>query len=134
MVLSYQRCNSTSWDFNRKSYERRKRPKRVLVPLQTGKRIKILVGHNISFDINIVGAELIRTGVECVVQNKSSICTMKSTVNFCALPGKFGYKWATLEELYFKLFGKSFLDAHSAMNDIKATKDCFFELKKLNII
>jgi DNA polymerase-3 subunit epsilon len=93
-----------------------------------------LVGHNISFDINIVGAELIRTGVECVVQNKSSICTMKSTVNFCALPGKFGYKWATLEELYFKLFGKSFLDAHSAMNDIKATKDCFFELKKLNII
>ena len=109
--------------------------KGVLVPFaKLAKESKFLVGHNISFDINIVGAELIRTGVECVVQNKSSICTMKSTVNFCVLPGKFGYKWATLEELYFKLFGKSFLDAHSAMNDIKATKDCFFELKKLNII
>ena len=98
------------------------------------KETKKIVGHNISFDINIIGAELLRTGINCVVQNKSSICTMKSTVNFCALPGKYGYKWATLEELYFKLFGKSFLNAHSAMNDIKATKDCFFELKKRNII
>ena len=49
---------------------------------------------------------------------------MKSTVNFCVLPGKFGYKWATLE-IILQTFGKSFLDAHSAMNDIKATKDCF---------
>lgn len=93
-----------------------------------------LVGHNISFDINIVGAELIRSEIDYSVLNKKSICTMKSTVNFCALSGKFGYKWATLEELHLKLFGKSFSNAHSAMNDIKATKDCFFELKKRDIL
>ena len=95
---------------------------------------KYLVGHNVSFDINIVGAEFIRTGLDCIIQNKNSICTMKSTVNFCALPGKYGYKWPTLEELHLKLFGKSFLNAHSAMNDIKATKNCFFELKKYRVI
>jgi len=98
------------------------------------KESKVLVGHNLSFDINIVGAELIRTGIECEIQNKSSICTMKSSVNYCALPGKFGYKWPTLEELYYKLFGKSFFKAHSAMNDVKATKKCFFELKRRNLI
>ena len=98
------------------------------------KDTKVIVGHNISFDINIAGAELLRTGINCLVQNKNSICTMKSTVNFCALPGKYGYKWATLEELHLKLFGKSFSNAHSAMSDIKATKDCFFELKSRKLI
>jgi len=33
-------------------------------------------------------------------------------------------------ELYRFLFGKEFDDAHDAMADIRATKDCFLELYK----
>ena len=96
---------------------------------------KIIVGHNISFDVNIIGAELIRAGMECVVQNKSTVCTMKSSVNYCAIPNKYnGYKLPKLGELFLKLFGKPLYKTHTAMVDIKATKDCFFELKKRKII
>lgn len=94
-----------------------------------------LVGHNVHFDINVVGAELIRANMNCIVQNKNFICTMKSSVNFCALAGKYyGYRYPKLEELYFILFRKPLINAHSAMADIIATKNCFFELKKRNII
>lgn len=98
------------------------------------KMSKVLVGHNISFDINIVGSELIRANLDCTVKNMKSICTMKSSVNFCAISGYNGYKWPKLEELYRKLFGKMFEDAHDALADISATHDCFFEMKKRGII
>jgi DNA polymerase III epsilon subunit-like protein len=93
-----------------------------------------LVGHNVSFDMNIVGAEMIRANMACVVENKKFICTMKSSVDFCAIPGYYGNKWPKLEELYAKLFRKRLQNAHTAMTDINATKECFFELKKRNII
>ena len=64
-------------------------------------------------------------------------CTMKSTIQFCQLPfpsGKKGFKYPKLQELHHKLFGEYFADAHDAMEDIKATARCYFELKKLGIM
>jgi DNA polymerase III epsilon subunit-like protein len=99
-----------------------------------------IIGHNISFDINVVGAELLRIGSDFRIDSKPSICTMLSSMNYCAIPNphqhRYGdpYKWPKLQELHKKLFGVEFEDAHDAMADIEATKRCFFELVKRNII
>ena len=98
----------------------------------------LIIGHNISFDINIIGAELLRIGSNFRLNNKPSICTMLKTTNYCAIPNQYQYgdpyKWPKLQELHKKLFGHEFEEAHDAMADIKATKKCFFELLKRNII
>ena len=99
---------------------------------------KQIVGHNIEFDKNIVGAELYRFGMDYAqLMDKPSTCTMKSSTDYCAIPnpnGYFGYKWPSLQELYFKLFNRNFVDAHDALADITATKECFFELRKRGVI
>ena len=66
--------------------------------------------------------------------NKPTVCTMKSSTDFCKLPGKYGYKWPTLQELYKILFGEGFGNAHNSLSDIQATKKCYFKLKALGII
>lgn len=93
-----------------------------------------IVAHNISFDLKIVGAELLRKKLKPHFQDKRQICTMKSTKNYCKLPGKYGYKWPNLSELHIKLFGKDFEEAHDAAVDIKATEKCFWELKKIGVL
>lgn len=94
----------------------------------------IIVGHNIEFDINIVGAELYRLNIKNPLPTMKFICTMKESTDYCAIPGKYNYKWPKLDQLYKKLFNKSFNNQHNAASDISATMKCFFELKKRNII
>lgn len=96
--------------------------------------VDMIVGHNVEFDKKIVGAELLRCNIQSGSLDKRTVCTMKTSTNYCALPGKYGYKWPTLQELHNKLFGESFDDAHNSLNDIKATKKCYFELKNRRII
>jgi len=94
-----------------------------------------IIGHNVSFDIKVVTAEFIRKELPDELSDKTSICTMQNSINFCAIPGKYDkYKFPKLEELYQKLFNCSFDNAHDALADIKATAKCFFELKKKGII
>ena len=98
-----------------------------------------IVGHNIDFDQHIVGAELYRLNMDySALMYKSSTCTMKSSTNYCAIPNPYshygGYKWPSLSELYWKLFRHSFDDAHDALADITATKDCYYELKRRGVI
>lgn len=95
---------------------------------------RTIVGHNVEFDIKVVGAEMIRLGREDVVGKKPFVCTMKASTDFCKLHGKHGYKWPRLEELHRKLFHRGFRGAHDAMSDVGATLRCFFELKRLGII
>lgn len=95
----------------------------------------LIVGHNISFDINVVGAEFHRMFGRNPLENKPFICTMKSGTNFCQLPGAYGrYKWPKLHELYFKLFGREMGAAHTALQDIKNTSDCYFAMVERGII
>lgn len=72
------------------------------------------------------------------LMNKPSICTKLSSTDYCALPhpdpDHVGYKWPSLQDLYKKLFGQEFENAHDALADITATKDCFFELKRRGVI
>ncbi len=51
-----------------------------------------LVAHNMSFDEKIIGAELLRSGMENFIETKNKICTMERSTNFCAIPGRDGYK------------------------------------------
>lgn len=96
--------------------------------------VDYIVGHNVSFDMHIVGAELIRLGKRDTLRYKPSICTMQSTIDYCAIPGYYGYKYPKLQELHRKLFGCGFEDAHNSLSDVRATKKCFFELKRKGII
>jgi DNA polymerase-3 subunit epsilon len=93
----------------------------------------LLVAHNYSFDYSIIGAELLRNGLENNLKNKEYICTMKSSTDFCNISGPYGNKWPKLEELYYKLFQETF-NAHDALDDIRATSRCFWKLVSLKII
>lgn len=93
-----------------------------------------LVAHNISFDEKVVGAAFLRTKMSNGLIGKQKICTMKRSTDFCAIPGRYGYKWPKLEELHKKLFDTTFQEAHNAAVDIQATAKCFWELKRLDII
>lgn len=98
----------------------------------------LIVGHNISFDLNIVGCELYREGMAYnMLLAKRNVCTMQRSTDFCAIPSNspYGrYKWPKLEELYRKLFGCTFDGAHDALADIEATKKCYFALKQRGIV
>ena len=88
-------------------------------------------GHNVSFDLNIMGAEYLRMGDRNPLEDVQIIdtCT-EETASFCKIPGGRGgkFKLPTLTELYFHLFGKGFGEAHNATADVEATTRCFLEL------
>lgn len=98
---------------------------------------KYNVGHNIEFDVNVVGAEFFRKGIlQPTIVNKEIIDTKDEGTDFCAIPGGRGgkFKWPTLTELHTKLFGEGFGDAHDAAYDVDATARCFFGLIKEGVI
>lgn len=95
---------------------------------------KYVVGHNIKFDQNILSAQLYRMNMNIDWNKFNSICTMKSSVNFCKITGMYGYKYPKLNELYYKLFHRNFENAHNAFSDVLATIECFKELKKKGVI
>lgn len=101
----------------------------------------IVIGHNASFDLNIIKAEIVRTkGLDNVLFEKAKqtvVDTMRIGKDLCKMPGSFmygGYKYPKLDELYYKLFNKHFENQHNAMADIEATFECYKELVKLNLI
>ena len=98
--------------------------------------VEFIIGHNISFDNNIVGCEFLRSGMANVLESKTSIDTKEESTDFCQLPGGRGgkYKWPNLSELYNKLFGETFAEAHNASADVEATTRCFLELIRLSVI
>lgn len=93
-----------------------------------------LVGHNVTFDQKVVGAELYRLDIPDTVSTAYSLDTMLAGTAYCELPGPYGYKWPKLTELHWALFGYGFDGAHDAMADINATKRCFFEMRHRGII
>lgn len=95
-----------------------------------------VVGHNIIFDINIMGAEFYRTQIQTSLLTEKSIDTKNEGTDFCAIPGGRGgkFKWPTLTELHVKLFKEGFAEAHNASADVEATTRCFLELVRLRVI
>jgi len=94
------------------------------------KKAQAVIGHNVEFDLNIVGAEYLRQNRNNDLRSMASIDTKTKATAFTALPGGRGgkFKWPTLTELHTKLFGEPFEDAHDAAYDVDATARCFFGL------
>jgi len=94
-------------------------------------KAKFVVGQNIGFDVNIMGCEFYRYGVESPMVEMPVLdtCTEK-TAELCQIPGGRGgkFKLPTLTELHEYLFGEPFAEAHNATADVEATTRCFFEL------
>ena len=97
-------------------------------------KASMLVAHNIQFDEKILGAEFLRAGFPNPLRSKVKKCTMQAGTNYCRLPGPYGYKWPSLQELHVKLFDKPFKDEHTALADVRACARCYFELKQLKVI
>ncbi len=100
-------------------------------------KAKYAVGHNIEFDIFIVGAEYHRDNRDYEpVTLKDQLDTKTFGTDFCQIPGGKGgrFKWPTLTELHQKLFNIPFDDAHDAAYDVHATAKCFFGLIDHNVI
>ena len=94
------------------------------------KKASFVVGHNLQFDLNVLGCEYVRQGQDSPLQDKKVLdtCTEK-TAELCQLSGgRKKFKMPKLEELYFFLFNNSFAEAHNATADVEATARCFFEL------
>ena len=94
-------------------------------------KTKFIVGQNVGFDLNIMGAEFHRLNVENPLQELPVLdtCT-ESTASLCQIPGGRGgkFKLPTLTELHQHLFGEPFGEAHNATADVEATTRCFLEL------
>jgi DNA polymerase III epsilon subunit-like protein len=112
------------------------------------KNVDMLVGHNISFDINVVVVELLRiiynqsntVPVDELLSYKTYLhmlnnyqnihCTMQNSIDMCAIKvmGKNGReynKFPKLSELHQKLFDSVPNNLHNSLNDILITLRCY---------
>jgi len=96
-------------------------------------KTKFIVGQNVGFDVNIMGSEFYRLGLDnnLAAMPVLDTCT-EVTAEMLKLPGGRGgrYKLPTLTELHTYLFGEAFGEAHNATADVEATTRCFLELIK----
>lgn len=105
-----------------------------------------IVGHNVSFDINMVKVELNRLLLDrdevvkfhkyLTVLNESNniYCTMQESIELCAIEmkDKFGRpykKFPKLIELYKKMFNVTPNNLHNSLNDVIVCLRCFMKLK-----
>ena len=95
----------------------------------------LIIGHNIEYDEDMVKLELKRLWKEHEYNPKQISCTMKSSVNFCAIEWNGNrFKYPKLWELHKKLFSEYFIWAHDALTDVNATLRCFLELVNKDVI
>jgi len=94
-------------------------------------KAKFIVGQNVNFDLNIMGAEFLRGGFQNPLEKFPFLdtCT-ENTAKLCQLQGgRYGkFKLPTLAELHQELFSEAFAEAHNATADVEATTRCFLEL------
>lgn len=103
--------------------------------------INTIVCHNVKFDYNVLGAEMIRYGVT-TGRVMRKICTAEMGSKVTRIP--FGrdrrpwknktWKFPSLGHLYLHLFKDLFQGAHDAQADTFACAKCFFRLVELGII
>lgn len=97
---------------------------------------KFIVGQNLKFDINIIGAEFHRLNIENPLGKLPVLDTCTEiTASLLQIPGGRGgkFKLPNLTELHQYLFNKPFAEAHNATADVEATTRCFFELVRREV-
>ncbi|PVH24629.1 DNA polymerase III subunit alpha [Sphingobacterium corticibacter] len=99
-------------------------------------KAKFVVGQNVGFDINIMGSEFYRFGIDSPMATMPLLDTCTEvTANLLKIPGGRGgrFKLPNLTELHQYLFGVPFAEAHNATADVEATTRCFFELVRQEV-
>ena len=122
--------------------------------------VALIVGHNLTFDINMIKVELMREiGSDNNTLDKRDIsqfldtindttsenfpklyCTMSNSIELCnlKLKSKFGkdfLKFPKLNELHIKLFNSSPRNLHNSLNDVLICLRCYYMLEyKIDII
>jgi DNA polymerase-3 subunit alpha len=98
-------------------------------------KAEFVVGQNVGFDVNIMGCEFYRLGIENRLAEIPVLDTCTEiTAELLKLPGGRGgrFKLPTLTELHQYLFGEPFSEAHNATADVEATTRCFLQLLKID--
>ena len=104
---------------------------------ETLKTVKYVVGHNVMFDISVVGCEYLRKkGVNPLEQKLVVDTCTEKTANFCKLGGGPGrkFKRPKLAEIHQLLFNEGFDMAHNASADVEATARVFLELIRIKVL
>ena len=95
---------------------------------------KFIIGHNVNFDLNVIGCEFYRRNIVSNIESSDVLDTCTElTAELCKIPGGRGgkFKLPTLTELHEFLFQSSFQEAHNASADVEATTRCFLELIRI---
>lgn len=95
----------------------------------------VIVGHNIDFDINMVRAEMIRSGAidYFLMLNVPIVCTMKTNRKYCKIlttsqrTGRKYYKYPKLMELHEKIYGCVPSNLHNALVDVVVCLRCYLK-------
>lgn len=90
----------------------------------------LLVCHNVKFDKFIMRIaarryDLITDADDAWWKAYPTFCTMRHMTDHCKLPGRYGYKWPTLQEAQVHAFGSADEKAHDALADVKACARLF---------
>ncbi|MEC4004021.1 DNA polymerase III subunit alpha [Flavobacterium sp. SUN052] len=99
-------------------------------------KAKFIVGQNLGFDVNIMGCEFYRMGIQSQMSSMPILDTCTEvTASLLKLPGGRGgkFKLPTLTELHQYLFNQPFAEAHNATADVEATTRCFLELIRTEV-
>lgn len=93
--------------------------------------VDVIIAHNISFDLNVILSECYRHRRNDIIKElmrKKIECTMDIGTKY--------YKYKTvrisLQRLHKKLFGKPFENAHDALQDTIACRNCYLKMKGYN--
>lgn len=90
--------------------------------------VDTIVGHNVAFDIAVLGSEFLRISWANPFLKKDVKCTM--ALGQKAMKQS---KAPKLMELYTHLFGTGFENAHSALADVTATWKCYQSLREEDV-
>lgn len=92
---------------------------------------KVIVAHNIEFDLSIINYYLKQFNLPNYSKNKELICTMKSSISLFD-----DGNYPSLNKLYKKLYknNNSILNFHNSEIDTYITVKCLFELIVRNIV
>ena len=93
-------------------------------------KCKNIVGHNLQYDLTTIQNDIRTYGINIVNHDgkpKIDIFEDVKIIDTITL----AKKKIKLEALYIELFGKAFSGAHNALNDVIATKECYYKLVTL---
>lgn len=89
---------------------------------------KTRIGANVSYDKRMLLREARIAGIEHNSEGLESLCVLQLAKPFCKLAK--GRRFPKLFEAYEQLLGKPMENAHSAMGDVRACQEVYFEVMR----